>query len=709
MSGVTMNEIKNHCHAYRQHLSTSDNGEPLSAMKKKIVTEILEKNNPQDILSLLKRQTSTLKLTGRPTHSSYEEILRMRRSSWLRDIVMGLLLVLTFPISVPFLMIWSRTARGDINFLKPDGAIFVEKLQFLCEQASPQAQIELSSIENFNNLTLLRNNPLNDYRSLVPQVNLKPRRTALTASTKVSGGFFGGLFDSSTHLSDSGDPQLLSFRMRPFTYHQDNFISVDIFCNFKFIPNLMKGTSLKLRFDLRPSYLSAQSSSSASLPLETQEASETVTQQTDVLQTIQNYFFKPKPPETFETIYAAIQEQRCDVRDGSLLALKLARNDTQRVMALECLINTLKRRYDYHCAEAENQKIEAEKITNRLKFYKDYKEGRYIPNTELDRIEIEGLIKENERQLRYNSLPLWEEMLYKAEYWEQISINESERYLQELSDALDSLPPNYHSITPSANQLQATFDLMFRLLENNQIGDAEILYQKNKELSYFLETAFPHFKALLKQFTGTFFLVSQLGAYEMLAYKDEPRDSEITKNELIVYCKDNRIWVAARHPDDQIHRFAIDRNRLGNKTAKTVYEEFERRRRTNMLKPILADYGYHDIFWPHIINARTWFLEAHKCIQGYDAALAERFERETLRPLQALIDFGVKARERTPVDIQLQMIDIHCDKCRKQRLSGEVSTQPSILSDAAWDELLADSIETLQQEETAYSQFGVRI
>lgn len=709
MSGVTMNEIKNLCHTYQQHLSTSDNGEPLSAMKKKIVTEILEKNNPQDILSLLSRQTSDLKLIGHPKYSSYEQILRMRRSSWLRDIVMGLLLVLTFPISVPFLMIWSRTTRGDINFSKPDGAVFVEKLQFLCEQASPQAQIELSSIKNLNNLTLLRNNPVNDYRSLVPQVNLKPRRTALTASTKERGGFFGGLFDSSSHLSDSGDPQLLSFRMRPFAYHQDNFISVDIFCNFKFIPNLMKGTSLKLRFDLRPSYLSAQSISSPSLSLETQEASETVTQQTDVLQTIQNYFFKPKPPETFETIYAAIQEQRCDVRDGSLLALKLARNDTQRVMALECLINTLKRRYDFYCEKAEEEEVEVKKATTRLKLLKDYEEGRYVPGNEWEKADIERWTEENEVHLRHHHLPLWEETLYRAEYRAQQNINASEQCLQELSDALDSLPANYRSITPSANQLQATFDLMFRLLENNQIGDAEILYQKNKNLSYFLETAFPHFKALLKQFTGTFFLVSQLGAYSMLAYNSEPTDRQIKKNRLIVYCKDNRIWVAARHPDDQIHRFVIDRNRLGNKTAKTVYEEFERRRRTNMLKPILADYGYHDIFWPHIINARTWFLEAHQCIQSYDAALAERFERETLRPLQALIDFGVKARERTPVDIQLQMIDIHCDECRKLRLSGEVSTQPSILSDAAWDELLVDSIETLQQEETTYNQFGVRV
>ena len=74
-----------------------------------------------------------------------------------------------------------------------------------------------------------------------------------------------------------------------------------------------------------------------------------------------------------------------------------------------------------------------------------------------------------------------------------------------------------------------------------------------------------------------------------------------------------------------------------------------------------------------------------------------------------MIDFGQKARGLTPVDIQNQMIERHSQECDKEMLlGGVISPQPVILSDAAWDELLADSVENLQQAETADNHIGIR-
>lgn len=715
-----MNEIQELCRAYQQHLSTAnDRGDPVSAMKKKTVAYLLEKRNPQDVLSLLSTQTSTLQSTGLPKYEnplSYEQILRIRRSYWSRDVVMGLFLVLTFPISLPFLMIWSRITRGDINFFKPDGVIFVEKLHVLCEQAKAKPESAFLSIAKPN--TSLRRKPVENYRSLLPRVDLKPSASFKLPDAPRDLGVFGSIladvFHPSTKLRDTGNPEALSFRVRPFSSSADSFVEIDILCKFRYIPNLSRATSLKLLMDLRPGYRREQTSIPTETLLETLETQELIETRAKepmgYLQTMQSYFFRPKQPETFETVYAALKYNHFGYDKSARLAFSLARNDVQRILALEILINYLKSQYDHHCKKAKEEKKNIESSLQIKEAVESYQAGRHQSDSGYSKEQIEEWILRNEIDYKNKPLPFWEENFHRATYWAQHHSTESEKSFEALSEALNSLPANYHNITPSANQLQMKIDAILRLLEKNQIGDAELLYRQNRELSYFLEAAFPHFKAVLEQFQGMFSLVCELGAYSMIKTRREPEDAELVKNELLIYYKAHQIWVATRNSDNAVERFAIDSEKLGDK-AENILFAFEQGE-TNyshiaVLEPILAHYGYYHRRSQDVLVAKECFSSVYKQILTYDAELAERFKRETLAPVEALVDFGQEAKAKTPLEVQYQMIALLQNESIQEMLSGVVLEDISLMSDEAWDEVLADGAPTSQHDETASNRFGI--
>ena len=710
-----MNEIRELCQKYNEHLSYFDDKErdcsdQVGYMKKQIVIYLLEKNNPQDILSLLGTQTSALKLTKLPQYAnsiSYEQILRVRRSSWLRNILFGVLLVLTLPISVPFLMIWSRITRGDINFFKPDGAIFVEKLRFLCKQAGAKEGAGVSPAAN--DRTEVRVTLMDDYKSLIPR--LKSDGIVQAPTQNPNGLFksmFGSICNNEMDRRDSGNPELLSYRIRPFRYSEAEVMEIDIFSGFKYIPNEVQGRSLKLRFDLKPECLRVQANRQESLLVATEVAVNPPNSIAGFIQSSYSYFFT-KPAATFETVVAAMKKGRyIDISkpyyELAWKALALARNDMQRIQILEPMINMLKSRYDHYC----KYKLKTEE---RVVIYQKNIE-------ELERVTAWGFEPSDAREashaelckIRNKEIP-FEPELSEAQSAIPRLVQEMDAALAELNRALEALPVGYHRISPSANELQRKIDLIFQMLEENRIGDAEILHRDLPKITYFLEVAFPHLMALLEQFKGMFCLVRQSGAYRFLELDDEPSDTRLLKTHLMIYYKANELWVAFRNPDGEAQRIPIDNAKYGDK-ASSVASDFAwahdigsiDNRNYAYRVPLayaLAEYGYYEEMEESIVAASKYFMKAYEKIQTYDTALAQRFKLETLGPLDDLKKIGLMLKNNTPLPIQDRMIAQLTEESREEMLCWELSVkQPSLLSNETWDEILVDA-ETPQYKDTA--------
>ena len=72
---------------------------------------------------------------GTYKHLLKHQVLVMNRTPWWLWLIQAFFITAIFPISIPFLMIWSWVNRGTPNFLRTDGSIYLEKLLNLCRQA----------------------------------------------------------------------------------------------------------------------------------------------------------------------------------------------------------------------------------------------------------------------------------------------------------------------------------------------------------------------------------------------------------------------------------------------------------------------------------------------------------------------------------------------------------------------------------------------
>lgn len=708
-----MREIIDLCEAYKRHLGVysyqRDQADRVWSCKLLIIDQLLLRPNPGDVLHLLEKQTDFLRhpsSLGYTRLLRYQDILKIRRSSWIRDVGIGVVLLLTFPVSVPLLITYSWTIRGDINFFKPDGEIFLEKLLLICEPVIRQQQEEALLLPNVN--TQLRSERMNDYRSL--ELSNPMQNRVLEESDDLL-----SLFPADLLLRDTGRVELKSFRLRSFSRSENEPIDIDLHVGFRFVPDLTKATSFKFYLDLRPSSLRGQLTDSIpNMPAST--STEALSQHPSAFEIIRQYWFKPNPGTTFETVYAdPTQGGRSFSSKGYRKALDLARNDNQRILALEGLINGLKHEYDMHCAseaQANSSIVYCERRINELNYFRQH--GRpLLPDGEWDKVpfystenvlmlknyhdECVRLIKEDDAYLLRKGISFQEEGLQKELSRSRKYAGLREAALDDISKALNALPANYHSMTSSANQLQRQCNLIFDMLENNQIGNAELLYRRIRKVSYFIESAFPYLKALLLQLSGIFHLVSEPG-YDMLPTSQEPTDENLVEQTLYIYPKEKQLWAATRRADKQVERFRIETNKLG-KYAEHIIRSYENNNYDRIyddpedtIMRALADYGYYYIHWPTVLGAAERFEEAYQIVLPYDAELAECIRKATLDPLNSLIAIGQEAKKTTPLDVQRKMIKEHLRKCAIEMKTWDKSPQPSQLSDEEWNELLSDNV-----------------
>ena len=708
-----MREIIDLCEAYKRHLGVysyqRDQADRVWSCKLLIIDQLLLRPNPDDVLHLLEKPTDFLRYPSSLGYTRllrYQDILKIRRSSWIRDVGIGVVLLLTFPVSVPLLIFYSWSMRGDINFFKPDGEIFLEKLLLICEPRIRQQHEETLLLPKVTT-TQLRSEGMNDYKSL--ELTSPMQNQALEEPDDIS------LFPADFHLSDTGRVELKSFRMRFFPQSEKETLGIDLYVGFRFVPELTKATSFKLYLDIRPSYLRKQLTESIS-NMSANISTETTSQPTSVFENIRQYWFKPNPGTTFETVYAdPTQGGRSFSSKGYRKALDLARNDNQRILALEGLINGLKHEYDMHCAseaQANSSIVYCERRINELNYFRQH--GRpLLPDGEWDKVpsysaentlmlknyhdECVRLIKEDDDYRLRKGISFQEEELQKEIFWSQKHASLRETTLDDISKALNALPETYHSMTLSANQLQRQCNLIFVMLKNNQIGEAELLYRRIRNVSYFIESAFPYLKALLFQLSGIFHLVSEPG-YDMVSTSQEPTDENLVEQTLYIYPKEKQLWAATRRADMQVERFRIETNKLG-RYAENIIRSYENHNYHGIyddpedtIMRALADYGYYYIHWPTVLSAAERFEEAYKIVLTYDAELAERVREATLGPLKSLIAIGQEAKNTTPLNVQRKMIKEHLRNNAIKRKTWEKSPQPSQLSDEEWNELLGDNV-----------------
>ncbi|WP_133130978.1 hypothetical protein [Legionella yabuuchiae] len=126
----TMEEIKQLTLAYIHH-----NNESLFTskhLKKTIAFDIWNNaQTPQQVLNFLHKKHGISPYLDVPRY----QVLVMNRTPWWLWLIQAAVILITFPISIPFLMIWSWKNRGTVNFMRTDGSIYLEKVLNLCKKA----------------------------------------------------------------------------------------------------------------------------------------------------------------------------------------------------------------------------------------------------------------------------------------------------------------------------------------------------------------------------------------------------------------------------------------------------------------------------------------------------------------------------------------------------------------------------------------------
>ena len=133
-----MAQIHALCHQYKAHIGRnmppeqyasepfSQNTDDICENKILVINLLLSSTNTEKVLDILCS-----------IHPNYTRTIRENRSNWYLFWTKAFFVLMTFPLSLPILMLWSWLKRGSINFLISDGGILVKEILTICEQVDP--------------------------------------------------------------------------------------------------------------------------------------------------------------------------------------------------------------------------------------------------------------------------------------------------------------------------------------------------------------------------------------------------------------------------------------------------------------------------------------------------------------------------------------------------------------------------------------------
>lgn len=415
------------------------------------------------------------------------ELLKKNRSDhniWLFEM---LVIILTFPISIPILMIWSWIMRGTSDFLKTTGAIYVDNILFHCSQATPGSSADNSTSLLSNTLTRIHTMQSKPSENNEQSFSLTERRpamklnqtdsfihksTAAFAQINQGIGALGMGITEDMHVDkqlkdETGIPLITSYRINRPTDFRPNSFSMDIMCIFRWTNRHRERSTLLFinEFKAPPNVVGYQR------PILQQKFEPN---RSSIL-CYSSWFSKPTSEDILKNAesLSGMYQERVDLY---IEAYELAKTEVQRILVLECLITQYANFHEYH-------------KNRRLRGWDNYDPGA----------------------------------------------------LQEIKKYLTWLPDNYQTQTPSANKINENFQSIFGLLQEQRIDDAWAQFEPYVELSYFIQQAFPNLQAM-KHLLHAIFIISRHNAYygrnaEHSVWMPEIDIIEVAINELSKACK----------------------------------------------------------------------------------------------------------------------------------------------------------------------------
>jgi hypothetical protein len=676
-----MREIHRLCSEYKEGLSNhADTPRDYRDIRMKIIARLLESKNTNEVRNILKRQPFADSL-------NYAQTLQYNFASWQTFLINNFLVLISFPISLPLLIIQSWIMRGTPNFLKTDGAILVENILQLCNAVSQEQskQRPIKKTQNRPTPTLNKNttsarviplvspNPVNHVPNSSPETSIVvPATSSANPSLKQSpdmatnainntlqtinhfSSALFGLMGEKALKTETGSPLIITSRIRPGD--EEHYV-LDTYCEFKWSSQTPQTLTLSLTPYLYP---------------EMESSTNFVSEQAAQNLPSQNWYargarlipslFRSNP--TFQTLMQQGNEQKRVFNLGTAEtiyseALALAQNPAEKILVIEALINTL----DSH--------RELGLKTHDYERYLCYQTSVNFENWTLE-----------EKEKTRNRVAYCENFIAEN--------------LAKINENIALLPHNYHATTPSAVAIDRKFHLIYTLLRANCIGEAKDVFDNMPPLTPFIKYAFPGIEATWYQLNGVFHMLDGNGYYTVqMQPRMIPCDDELKQYQLSLYIQDAEIWCATIDREHNIDRFSIDAADLGYPYCCDGYYSLCEALECNIplsdeirkkVHHFLADRGYYQYSSLSIPRAEQYFINAYQLLPP-ESSNAKRFHKEILEPLEALKQAGKHANQSTSNLERRRLAEAFTEKRRKTMETGTI-TEPVTFTDEDWDTLL---------------------
>lgn len=762
-----MKKIHALCRQYLKHLDKNKFAEPIRLQKKKILNRLLYTQDPTEVIRVLGIKNN------HPTLTNYSQVLRQSRTPWLMFLLKGFGVFFTFPLSLPILMLWSFVERGTINFLKTDGSILVDEILILYEQRSkspkkastpypfqsqqkkskarfdhkskPSAPANndsfftapLASSQNQSTTTkpntIPKPTPHHVPTSAIPEEESKPFATKpatfnppfsptkpqskpkqpshatqgkpnmMSASetpnhantfeqgdafydtlASIAQGFQQFFWDNQEAMFESdlkrltGDPIIIASRVRPTTSLQ-NYLLIDVYCSFKWSNQPSITSTFKVLTQLEPILSLASTIPPPGVNITPKATPASVFPSWSSLY---QRFFHTEP--TFHSLMKEGDEiQGVHTKENFYLkAYAIAKSEYEKVTALEALINL----WDHH--------------------------HEFIWSKPMYKALREKTAKTDFHQLPLSEQEEFLEQKQKYENWISEPISKLKAYTEQL-------PTHYREFSLTANQINSTFKTIIDYLQNNQISEAWIKFNEIPKLSAFIKRSFPNLNMMWHQIDGIFQVIDADG-YACLPYKCVPLDSQLRRDRLSIYAKDNAIWCATiNRRQGNAERFIIEKSTLGeygDEIFQLLDEKWSLKdHHIEAIYSSLASKGYYSCnetgySGASIENALYRFNQANEILEQYHqcykthppsataensrlidehfARLKAQLQHDILTPLQAILDVGDYANKHTPYEERRRISKFDRADIRRRLLIDDFEPNHQIYEDEEWDVLL---------------------
>ncbi|HVT62411.1 MAG TPA: hypothetical protein VHD33_02845 [Legionellaceae bacterium] len=261
-----------------------------------------------------------------------------------------LLTSLSFPLSIPAMMLYSWTTRGTLNFLKTEGTLLIERITVLCKEsealiaAQPSKKTSIQTYPPYPRANYMHNKVKQNYTNTGEAKQpdqIDQTQAPFSVMTNALGQFAVGAFQQMElyHLiNDAGTPVITSYRINPKEFATSQQFSIDIRSKFMWT----YAASMRVRIALFTKFtmpLDFQTDQHKPLPHPTRPSSTENTWYT------LSFLYKKESLDDF--INKAENTQDIDAKEHLLLqALSIAKNPREQTKVLEALVNTYGNYYD---------------------------------------------------------------------------------------------------------------------------------------------------------------------------------------------------------------------------------------------------------------------------------------------------------------------------------------------------------------------------